>query len=86
MNNIYAKIIKRFLSSLVTIFLVITFIFFLVRISPGDPTQKYISPELSPDLKNKVAESFNLNEPIYSQYLSFVQNAAKGDFGITLYN
>ncbi|MBL1212139.1 MAG: ABC transporter permease [Ignavibacteriae bacterium] len=82
-NNIYAKILKRFFSSLLTIFLIITFIFILVRISPGDPTQKYISPELSPQLKESVAESFNLNEPLPLQYLSFVINLAKGDFGIS---
>ena len=76
-------LIKRFVSSLVVLFLLISFIFILVRISPGDPAQKFISPELSPQLAEKVRESFNLNESITEQYFSFLSNAATGNFGIS---
>jgi peptide/nickel transport system permease protein len=80
-KEIGSKILKRLISSAVTILLLVTFIFFLVRISPGDPTQKYLSPELSPELAQKVSESFNLNEPVIEQYLSFITNLVQGDFG-----
>ena len=61
----------------------ITFVFVLLRISPGDPAQKFISPELSTELAQKVRESFNLNNPIFDQYKSFLLNLIKGDFGIS---
>jgi peptide/nickel transport system permease protein len=61
----------------------ITFIFILLRISPGDPAQKFISPELSAGLADKVRESFNLNSSIIDQYKSFLVNLIKGDMGIS---
>jgi len=74
---------KRISTSLVVLFLLITFIFFLLRISPGDPTQKFISPQLNPELAKKVRESFNLNSSLLGQYESFIVNLAKGDLGIS---
>jgi peptide/nickel transport system permease protein len=82
-NEIYKALLKRLLSSLVVLFLLVSFIFFLVRLAPGDPTQKYISPQLSPELAQQISESFNLNEPGYVQYFSFVKNIFTGDFGVS---
>lgn len=76
-------ILKRILASAVILFLMISFLFFLLRISPGDPAQKFISPELSPELAAHVRNSFNLDETIFNQYKSFLINAVNGDFGIS---
>ncbi len=84
MNKDFVKlIVRRILTSLIVLFLMITFIFVLLRISPGDPTQKFISPELSPELADKVKESFNLNNSILAQYQSFLTNLLTGDLGIS---
>jgi peptide/nickel transport system permease protein len=61
----------------------ITFVFILLRISPGDPVQKFISPELSPELAEQIRESFGLNSSIFIQYKSFLLNLVKGDLGIS---
>ena len=75
MNKDFAKLIlRRIATSFIVLFLMITFIFILLRISPGDPTQKFISPELSAELADKVKESFNLNSSIIGQYKSFLIN------------
>lgn len=76
-------LIKRAVTSLVVLFLLITFVFFLLRISPGDPSQKFISPQLSPELAKKVKESFNLNSPLWMQYEAFLINLVKGNLGIS---
>ena len=60
-----------------------TFIFILLRVSPGDPTDKFISPRLSPQLIAHVKDSFNLNGSVLEQYKSFVVNLFRGDFGIS---
>ncbi|HED05168.1 MAG TPA: ABC transporter permease, partial [Ignavibacteria bacterium] len=82
-KQILNTIIRRIFTSLIVLFLLITFIFFLLRISPGNPTQKFISPELSPKLAEKVKESFNLDKPLFKQYESFIGNLIKGNFGIS---
>jgi peptide/nickel transport system permease protein len=76
-------LVKRIVSSIIVLFLLITFIFFLIRISPGDPSQKYISPRLSPELAKEVKESFNLNSSLAEQYGKFLINLTKGDLGIS---
>lgn len=76
-------IIKRLFSSLFILYLVITLVFVLIRISPGDPAQKYISPKLNPELAQEVRKSFNLDKPILTQYLNFLKNISTGDFGIS---
>jgi len=84
MKNRTAKLlIKRIISSLIILFLIITFIFFLVRLSPGDPSQKFISPSLSPQLAEKVRESLNLNKPLHLQYIGFLTSAIQGDLGVS---
>lgn len=74
---------KKFFSYLLTLFLIVTIIFILIRLTPGDPAAKYISPELSGDLAEKVRISFNLNESILVQYASFIKNMFTGDFGVS---
>ena len=82
-NETLKILLKRIVSSLVVLFLLITFIFILLRVSPGDPSDKFISPELSPQLIAHVRDSFNLNSSILSQYEAFIVNLCKGDFGIS---
>jgi len=84
MNKQFIKAFtKRIISSVITLFLLITFIFILVRISPGDPSQKFISAQFSPDLAQKVLNNFRLNQPILSQYINFVGNLLTGNFGVS---
>ena len=82
-KNFVRLIIRRIATSLVVLFLMTTFIFILLRISPGDPTKKFISPELSSEIADKVRESFNLNSSIIDQYKSFLINLLKGDLGVS---
>lgn len=74
---------RRVLTSAVVLFLLITFIFFLVRISPGDPAQRFISPGFSPQLAESVRQSFRLDEPLFNQYTIFISNFVTGDLGIS---
>ncbi|MDQ7818003.1 MAG: ABC transporter permease [Melioribacteraceae bacterium] len=84
MKNSVTKILfVRLISSIIILFLLISSIFILLRIAPGDPAQKFISPELSTELAGKVRESFHLNGSILDQYLSFIKNLVSGNFGIS---
>ena len=84
MKNVTVKLFfKRIVGSFIILFLIISFVFFLVRLSPGDPSQKFISPALSPQLAEEVKESLNLNEPLHLQYFGFLVSAFQGDLGIS---
>ena len=73
----------RIISSLLILFFLISFLFFLLRIAPGGPEQKFISPQLKPELIQKVRDSFNLDKPVTEQYTAFLVNSFKGDFGFS---
>ena len=82
-KEIYKALLKRVVSSLITLFLLISFLFILIRLSPGDPTQKFLSAEFSPELMKKVISDFKLDQPLYEQYINFVVNIFQGDLGIS---
>lgn len=82
-SNIVKVILTRFLSSLLTLFLLVSFLFVIIRLSPGDPTDKYISPKLGSELSEKLTERFSLDQPVADQYLSFISNLIRGDMGIS---
>jgi peptide/nickel transport system permease protein len=82
MNKSLLKLLlRRGLYSVVLLFLLITFIFILLRIAPGDPVSRYISPGLSPHLAETLRESFGLSEPLPVQYINFIGNTFTGDLG-----
>ena len=84
MKSVILKpLINRVLTSLLVLFLLITFVFVLIRLAPGDPSQKFLSPKLSPELSAQVQKSFGLDKPIYIQYFSFVSKILTGDFGVS---
>jgi peptide/nickel transport system permease protein len=82
-KEIFWVLVKRVWTSFLILFLLITFLFVLLRISPGDPSQKYISPELSPKLTGLVKHSFGLDGSLITQYKMFIINMSKGEFGIS---
>ena len=82
-SDIVKTLFTRFFSSLLTIFLLVSFLFIIIRLSPGDPTDRYISAKLGSELSEKIAEKFSLNQPVTDQYFSFVENVFKGDMGVS---
>ena len=79
----FKSILIRLLSSVLTLILFVSFIFFLVRLSPGNPTEKYISAKLGTVLSESISEKFSINKPVIDQYLAFVSNLFTGEFGIS---
>ncbi len=82
-NEILKLLLKRIAVSFIALFLLVSFLFVLLRISPGSPAQKYISPNFSPELINQIEKSFGLDEPLVEQYKTFLINLSKGELGIS---
>ncbi|MFC6734306.1 MULTISPECIES: ABC transporter permease [unclassified Haladaptatus] len=74
-------ILRRSLQLLVTFWAVGTVLFFLFRLMPGNPTSFVISPQMTPEARQKVIESYGLDEPMHVQYVKFLENVATLDFG-----
>ena len=79
-------IVKRITVSIVTIFAIITFNFFLFRILPGDPIRLlFRNPNLTQEQLNALYREFGLDKPFYEQFLIYVVNSIKGEFGISFF-
>ncbi|MGL4628800.1 ABC transporter permease [Cetobacterium sp.] len=70
---------KRILTTICTLFLVITLTFFLMRLMPGGPFDG--EKNIPPKIKIKLEEKFGLNKPLSQQYISYVKDLSKGDLG-----
>lgn len=78
--------INKFLYFLVTIFLSLTLIFFLVRLAPGDPVERILGPNAKMEEIAKYQEQLGLTKPISTQYFDYLKGIVKGDLGKSLYS
>ncbi|MBE6053022.1 MAG: ABC transporter permease [Clostridium sartagoforme] len=69
---------KRLLTSVITIWAVVTIVFFLVRMMPGGPFDGERTP---PEIKAQLNEKYGLDKPVGEQYTTYMKNLLKGDFG-----
>lgn len=72
-------IFSRAVTGVFVLLAVATITFFLLRTLPGGPfdTEK----KLPPQIKKNIEAKYNLDEPIWKQYLVYLSNLARGDFG-----
>lgn len=75
-------ILKRILLAFVTIWVVATITFFLMNMVPGGPflSEKAISPAATAALEAK----YGLDKPLSKQYATYMLDALRGDFGLSL--
>ena len=58
-----------------------TMMFVLLRLAPGDPATLLLGPDASPADVAALSERLGLDQPIFVQYLTFLEDAAHFDFG-----
>ena len=69
---------KRLISSLLTIWVVITITFFLMRLMPGGP---FDSEKLTAQAKANMEAKYGIDKPLSEQYFMYMKNVFHGDFG-----
>jgi oligopeptide transport system permease protein len=72
-------VIRRLLTAIPTLFVIVTLAFFLIRVAPGGPFNQ--ERGLNPEIKANIERQFGLDQPLVSQYLSYLKNVLHGDFG-----
>lgn len=73
-------IIKRLFIGVVTIWALITITFFLIRIMPGSPFE---ADNLSKSAIEQLESTYGLDEPMWKQYILYMENLMHGDLGIS---
>lgn len=73
-------IIKRLLIGVVTIWALVTITFVLIRIMPGSPFE---ADNLSESAIEQLEDAYGLNEPMWKQYVLYMENLMHGNLGIS---
>jgi oligopeptide transport system permease protein len=74
-------ILNRVLIAILTMFVLATVTFFLMRLVPGDP---FAGPKVAPEVKARLRTHYGLDKPLMTQYLVYMGNLLKGDFGYSM--
>lgn len=77
-------LLNRLLFMIVTLFAVVTVVFFLLRLTPGGPFDSERS--LPPEIEQNLIAKYNLDAPVHVQYLDYVRNILSGDLGPSFRN
>jgi oligopeptide transport system permease protein len=73
---------RRLLVAIPTLFLVVTVAFFMMRAAPGSPFD--LDRKLSPEIEQNVKAKYGLDRPLHEQYVNYLADAVRGDFGPSL--
>ena len=74
-------ILKRCVIAVVTVLVLVTIIFVLVRLLPGDP---FSSEKTNEAIKEKMMAYYSLDKPPIEQWFTYIKNLLKGDLGVSL--
>ena len=73
---------KRLIQSVI-VMIIVAFVSFSLFNFVGDPVHNMVGQEASTEKREEIREKLGLNDPVYTQFLRFLGNAAKGEFGIS---
>ena len=74
-------VVRRLIQSVGLLLLITVLSFGIMRLAPGGPTQFLDDPRIGPEYRAQVLESFGLNDPLPIQYLKWLGNVVRLDFG-----
>ncbi|MGL5139738.1 MAG: ABC transporter permease subunit [Beijerinckiaceae bacterium] len=72
-------ILRRLVTAIPTLFVIVTLSFFLIRVAPGGPFD--LEQALNQSILDNLRKLYRLDEPLWKQYLLYLGGLARGDFG-----
>src|ERR1700760_587730 len=77
-------LLPRILAAVPVMGVVALFVFLLLRLTPGDPAAILAGDNATPEQLDRIRQSLGLNEPIYVQFFSWINQLLHGDLGVSL--
>jgi oligopeptide transport system permease protein len=73
--------LQRFIYMIITLFIIATATFFLMKLLPGSPLTN--QEKLTPEQRQIILEKYGLNDPVPVQYVNYLKNLVQGDLGVS---
>ena len=80
----FKYIIRRFIQAVPTVFILSLFVFFSLRMIPGDPVDALVGEEATEDIRAAIRQEFALDRNIFIQYGVWIAKFARGEFGTSI--
>ncbi len=77
-------LLQRFLLTLPALWLVLTLVFLMIHIVPGDPVKQMLGEGAAPGELVQLRHALGLDLPLHVQYGRYLRQLARGDFGTVL--
>jgi peptide/nickel transport system permease protein len=77
---------RRVIATIPVMLVVVTIVFVLLRVSPGDPALVLAGDAGTPEVLAKIRQELGLNQPLIVQYLSWLADVARGDLGRSIFS
>src|SRR5499427_398017 len=74
-------LIRRLVAVIPVLLVVITVIFLMIHLIPGDPASVMLGPNATPAEVDKLRHAMGLDRPIYQQLITFFARTLRGDLG-----
>lgn len=74
-------VLRRLIQGISLVFVVSLFVFSMLHIMPGDPVDLLADRKVSEEKRAEIKAEFGLDKPLHQQYVSWITNALRGDFG-----
>ncbi|HYR08804.1 MAG TPA: ABC transporter permease, partial [Longimicrobium sp.] len=75
-------LLRRLLGAIPLLLGILTLIFFVMHLAPGDPTDRIFSnPNVSPEVIEQMRKNLGLDQPLHVQYGRWLWSFVRGDFG-----
>ncbi|MGU3574092.1 ABC transporter permease [Brucellaceae bacterium C25G] len=71
--------LRRLAGAIPTILIIITITFFMIRLAPGGPFD--LERPIDPLIMENLRKAYNMDAPLWQQYLIYLGNLARGDLG-----
>lgn len=78
-------LLRRLGGGLLVLLGVSVVMFTLARVIPGDPAALALGPSATPEQVEALRDRLGLDRPLAGQYVRFVTDGVRGDFGVSLY-
>ena len=78
------RVAGRLGQGVISVFLLVSLVFFLIRLIPGDPAAMLAGPDSSPEQVEVIRQQLGLDRPVLTQYFSYLGDALHGDLGRSL--
>lgn len=76
---------RRLIQVVIIFFIILTVLFLLFRLAPGDPVSRMVDPDMTPEDAHRLKVELGLDKPLGMQYLIYLKNFMTGHFGFSFH-